>query len=89
MASGTIPIPEKYYYEDLTTTSRSSEYYGWYRGNADKYIGDRLSKLRAMFILRSQNNIPAIVFMADDMQYAYLSSGQPNKEIRARFVFER
>lgn len=89
MASGTIPIPEKYYYEDFTTTSRSSEYYGWYRGNEDKYIGGRLSKLRAMFILRAQNNIPAMVFIADDMQYAYVMSAQPGKQIQARFVFER
>lgn len=89
MASGTIPIPEKYYYEDFSTTSRTSAWKGWYRGTADKYIGDRLSKLRAMFILRAEENSPSMVFIANDMTYAYLVNVEPNRQMSARFVFER
>ena len=89
MATGTIPIPAKYYYEDFTTTSRTSEWGGWYRGTADKYIGDRLSKLRAMFIIRAESNFPAMVFLDDSKTYAYLAGTVAGKQMQARFVFER
>lgn len=89
MASGTIPIPAKYYYEDFSTTSGTGAWKGWYRGTSDKYIGNRLSKLRAMFITRASENAPCMVFLSNDQQYAYLVNVEPNRQMSARFVFER
>lgn len=87
--SETVLSRAPYYYEDFSTTSRSSAWGGWYRGTADKYIGDRLPKLRAMFIIRAQDNIPAMVFLDNSSSYAYLVNAQAGKQMTARFVFER